>query len=71
MVVTVIPGHAAVVACLDVVGLASLETARQRKEIGSGVLDATPENNMVLLSKEFALLFTVALVVTVPLPSWR
>ncbi|MEX1055773.1 MAG: FtsX-like permease family protein, partial [Rhodothermales bacterium] len=58
---------AVMIACLGLLGLASLSVTRRRKEIGiRKVMGATISNIVVLLSRDFAGLVAVAFLISVP-----
>ena len=68
---TVFAGIAILVACLGLFGLAAFAAQRRTKEIGiRKALGASIGNVVGLLSKEFALLVGVALVVGTPVAYW-
>jgi putative ABC transport system permease protein len=68
---TVFAGIAILVACLGLFGLAAFAAQRRTKEIGiRKALGASLTNVVALLSKEFALLVGVALVIGAPLAYW-
>lgn len=62
---------AILVACLGLVGLAAFTAQQRTKEVGvRKVLGATAPGLMALLSKEFAWLVAIGLVLAVPLTVW-
>lgn len=68
---TVFAGIAILVACMGLFGLAAFAAQRRTKEIGiRKALGASITNVVALLSREFALLVGVALVVGVPAAYW-
>jgi putative ABC transport system permease protein len=68
---TVFAGIAIVVACMGLFGLAAFAAQRRTKEIGiRKALGASLANVVALLSKEFALLVSIALVVGPPIAYW-
>jgi putative ABC transport system permease protein len=70
MIFSVFSGLAIFVACLGLFGLTIYSTAQRNKEIGvRKVLGASTGRIITLLSKDFLLLFVIALIIAVPL-SW-
>jgi putative ABC transport system permease protein len=68
---TVFAGIAILVACMGLFGLAAFAAQRRTKEIGiRKALGASLANVVALLSKEFALLVGVALVLGAPVAYW-
>jgi putative ABC transport system permease protein len=62
---------AVLIASLGLLGLVSYITARRTKEIGiRKVLGASVNEVLVLLSKEFLMLITIAFIISVPLTAW-
>jgi putative ABC transport system permease protein len=59
------------IACLGLFGLVAYTTIQRTKEIGvRKVLGASVQNILTLLSKDFARLIIVAMVIAVPLVAW-
>lgn len=70
MIFSVFSSLAMFVACLGLFGLTIYSTAQRNKEIGvRKVLGASTSRIIALLSKDFLLLFVIALIIAVPL-SW-
>ncbi|MEM9896164.1 MAG: ABC transporter permease [Bacteroidota bacterium] len=68
---SVFSGLAVFVACLGLFGLTIYSTAQRQKEIGvRKVLGASVVSLVRLLSKEFVLLFVVALAIAIPFSWW-
>jgi putative ABC transport system permease protein len=60
-----------VIACLGLLGLVAFAAAQKTKEIGiRKVLGATPSNIVVLITKEFATLVLIGIVMGLPLAYW-
>ncbi|SDB48789.1 putative ABC transport system permease protein [Flavobacteriaceae bacterium MAR_2010_188] len=68
---TVASGIAIILACLGLFGLAAFTTVQRTKEIGiRKTLGATISNIVILLSKNFLILVSIAIVIAMPLALW-
>ena len=70
-ILTIFAGLAILVACLGLIGLAAFTAQQRTKEVGvRKVLGASAPGLMALLSKEFAVLVGVGLVLAIPITFW-
>ncbi|MEP6736733.1 MAG: ABC transporter permease [Chryseolinea sp.] len=66
-IVTTFATLVVIIACLGLLGLVSFSAAQKTKEIGiRKVLGATPYNIVVLITKDFAVLVVIAIVIGLP-----
>ena len=62
---------AIIIACIGLLGLATFSTLQRSKEISiRKVLGAAPGNIMIILSKDFIVLVTIASIIGFPIAWW-